>query len=133
MKIQGTIALKRLESQRRRRCPILAIRQQYNRVIEMCTEYLEQKMTVNNCIEMMIFADKHRMYRLSRMAAKFIDVNFETVFISDEFLELTIDQLLDIVPLLVYKEMTEDDIQNAILLWSKYKRVERKKCVNLIR
>lgn len=100
----------------------LTIRQRYARVIEMCTDYLEKKLTIENCMEMILFANRHRMKRLTQTAATFIDVNFEKVFTSDEFLELSIDQLNILTTLLVYNEMAGDDLDNAVLLWSKYQR-----------
>lgn len=111
----------------------LSIEQHYNRVIEMCTDYFEQKLTTSNCIDMVIFAHNHGMHRLYRLTASFIDVHFETVFTSDEFLELSVDKMITLMPLLVYDEMSENDMENALLLWSKYKRIERKKCGDLMR
>lgn len=111
----------------------LTIKQHYAHVIALCTNYLEQKLTVNNCIDTILFADSHGMERLSRLTAMFIDVNFEMVFTSDEFLELNTSQLIALMPLLLYNEMSEDDMKNAVLLWSKYKQSERKKSSHLMR
>lgn len=119
--------------QKRRKPKSLTIRQQYARVIAMCTKYLEQQLTVNNCIDTILFADGHGMKHLSHLAAMFIDVNFEMVFTSDEFLELNTSQLIALMPLLLYHEMSENDMENAVLLWSKYKQAERKKCSHLMR
>lgn len=111
----------------------LPIEKHYNRVIDKCTDYLQQKLTTSNCIDMLMFAHNHGLERLYRLTASFIDVHFERVFTSDEFFELTIDQMITLMPLLVYDEMTESDMENALQLWYKYKRIERKKCVNLKR
>lgn len=111
----------------------LSIREHFDRVIELCTNYLERKLTISNCIDMLIFAHNHRMHRLYRLTASFIDVHFETVFTSDEFFELTIDQMITLMPLLIYDEMAETDMENALLLWSKYKRVEQKNHIDLMR
>lgn len=111
----------------------LPIEKHYLRVIEKCTDYLEQKLTTSNCIDMLIFAHNHGMQRLYRLTASFIDVNFEIVFNSDEFLELSFDQMVTMMPLLIYDEMTESDMENALQLWYKYKRIERKKCADLMR
>lgn len=111
----------------------LSINQHYNRVIEMCTDYLERKLTTSNCIDLLIFAHDHQMDRLYRLCASYIDIHFESVFTSDEFLELSIDKMITLIPLLVYDEMSESDMENALQLWSKYKRLERKKRVELIR
>lgn len=104
----------------------LPIERHYNRVIEMCTSYLEGKLTTSNCIDMLIFAHNHGMDRLYRLTASFIDVHFESVFTSDEFFELSIDEMITLIPLLIYDEMSESDMENALQLWYKYKRIERK-------
>lgn len=111
----------------------LPIQQHFDRVIEMCTDYLGKKLTISNCIDTLIFAHNHGMHRLYQLTASFIDVNFESVFTSDEFFEMTTDQMIEFSPLLIYDEMSESDMQNALLLWSKYKRIERKKHVDLMR
>lgn len=111
----------------------LSIKEHYKRVIEMCTDYFERKLTTTNCIDMLIFAHNHGMERLYRLTASFIDVHFERVFTSDEFFELTIDEMITLMPLLIYDEMTENDMENALVLWSKYKRIERKTQVDLMR
>lgn len=104
----------------------LPIERHYNRVIEMCTKYLERKLSTTNSIHTLIFAHSHGMDRLYRLTASFIDVHFESVFTSDEFFELSIDEMITLMPLLIYDEMNESDMQNALLLWYKYKRIERK-------
>lgn len=111
----------------------LSIQQQYDRVIEMCTTYLAEKLTVWNAIDMIFFARNHRMTRLQATVALFIDVNHETVFTSDEFLELNIDQIIALSVLLIYNEMSSDNMENAILLWTKYQRTVQKKQHNFIR
>lgn len=105
----------------------LPIEEHYNRVIEKCTNYLERKLTTSNCIDMLIFAHRHEMDRLYRLTASFIDVHFEHVFTSDEFFELSTDQMITLMPLLIYDEMKESDMENALQLWYKYKRIERKR------
>lgn len=112
---------------RKQRVKRLTIRQRYVRVIEMCTDYLEKKLTIENSMDMILFASRHRMERLTQSAAMFIDVNFEKVFTSDEFLELSIDQVNILTTLLIYNEMTAEDLDNAVLLWAKYQRMVSKK------
>lgn len=111
----------------------LSIHQHYNRVIKMCTNYLERNLTISNSIDTLIFAHNHGFHRLYQLTASFIDVRFEAVFTSDEFLELSIDKMITLMPLLIYDAMSESDMENALLLWSKYKQIERKKHVDLMR
>lgn len=82
---------------------------------------------------MLLFADANEMQRLAVMSAIYIDVHFEKVLSSDEFLELTNEQMITLQSLLIYNEMTDADMDNAILLWSKYKTAERRRNSNLTR
>lgn len=104
----------------------LSIREHYDRVIRLCTDYFVQKLTISNCIDRLIFAHNCRLERLYQLTASFIDVNFEKVFTSDEFFELSVDEIITLAPLLIYDEMSETNMEDALILWSKYKRVERK-------
>lgn len=117
---------------RRRRRQKLTLQQRYDNVINMCSGYLARKLTVNNCIDMILFAKKHRMYRLLQLSAAFIDHNFEMVFTSDEFIELEPEHLFKLLPMLIYNEMTEDIMRNAIMFWFKYKKAERKKYIDVL-
>lgn len=79
---------------------------------------------------MILFAEKHGMWRLGLSAASFMDNNFEMIFTTDEFIELEPNDLLNLLNLLCYDQLTEGDMASAILFWSKYKRPERKMYVN---
>lgn len=81
---------------------------------------------------MILFAEKHGMRRLGLTAASFMDNNFEMVFTTDEFIELQIDDLLILLHSLIYDQLNPDDMKNAILFWSKYKRTERRIYVNYL-
>lgn len=121
------------QRQRKRWLQQLPIHRHFNRIIAICTEFLQRKLTAFNCIDTLFFAHNHGMHRLVELTASFIDVNFDAVFTSDEFFELTIDQLITLLPLLIYDEMTESHMEHALLLWSKYKRIERQKHIDLAR
>lgn len=131
MKYINPIAFKRLG--RKRRCLRRVkpnIKQRFDQIIEMCTDYLIKKLSVNSCIDLILFADRHKMHRLARDSAVYIDTNFENVLTSDEFLEMSTGELAALLPLLIYNEMNESDVTNAILLWSKYKKSQRKPYVD---
>lgn len=110
----------------------LSIQQRYDHIIDLCTNYLARKFTVDKCIDIILFAKKRHLYRLLQLAAVFIDQNFDLVFTSDEFIELEPDHLYNLLTTLIYDEMTVDDVKNAIMFWSKYKRSERKKYIDVL-
>ena len=119
--------LRRLRQSRK-----LSLQQRYDHIIDVCSNYLARKLTVNNCIDIILFAKKRRLYRLLQLAAVFIDQHFDMVFTSDEFIELEPDHLYNLLTTLIYDEMTADDVKNAIMFWSKYKRSERKKYIDAL-
>lgn len=92
----------------------------------MCCDYLVSKINVDNCIDMALFAHKNQFHRLSQSVLRYIDKNFKWVFTSDEYLELPINDLLKLIPILVYDEMHETEVVNAISLWISYRRPIRK-------
>lgn len=115
-----------------RRNNLSSIQRRYNQILKNCSEYLSRKLTVNNCIEMILFGKKHRMQHLILSSAVFIDKNFEKVFVSDEFIEMTSCELFELLPLLIFDEMKKDDFINAVMFWSKYKPAERKKHTHVL-
>lgn len=128
MKSNGTVGSKKYRNKRRSHNS-MSLKQRYDYVIEKCTHFLAKKLTVNNCIDTILFANIHQMSQLSLLSASFIDNNFEMVFTSDEFIEMEPRHLFILLPLLIYDEMAKADMKNSILFWSKYKRTERKKYI----
>lgn len=94
----------------------------FYQVYTMCCDYFVSNLTAGNCIDTALFAAEHQYNGLSDIAFDFIDKNFEKVFTSDEFLELSSEQMLQLIPLLEYNEMQAIDVERAISLWIKYKR-----------
>lgn len=127
--------LKRQQKQKGKRLLLqsLSIDEHFHRTIELCTNYLVKHLSVSNCIDILLFAHDRQMNRLYQTTASFIDFNFEKVFTSDEFLELSVDQVISLIPLLIYNEMTETNMEDALQLWTKYKRVQRKKQIGVMR
>lgn len=105
-------------------------KKRYNRIINMATEYLTKKLTPNDCIEMLLFANRIQMERFAKLCAEYIDTNFLFVFSSDEFLELDAEQLGTLLSLMVFQKMNKDDAKSGIKFWAKYKRAQRKKYVS---
>lgn len=116
--------------QYRRQREKLSFTQRYDRLIKNCSNYLGKKLNVANCIDLILFAKKHQMNRLILLCAVFIDANFEKVFTSDEFIEMEIDGIFDLTTVLIFNEMTKNDLKNAIMFWCQYKRRERNKHID---
>lgn len=125
MKCINPIAYKKLGLKRRHGTK-RSLKQRFDRVIERCSMYLIRKTTVDSCLDLILFANRHKMHRLSKYCAVFIDLTFEKVLSSDEFLEMNAEQLTALLPLLIYNEMTSMDMKNAIQLWAMYRKKERR-------
>lgn len=106
------------------------LEQRYKFVTDMCCEYLNTKVNIYNCIEMALFAHNHHLDALIKSSIQFIDRNYKEVFTSDEFLEMSIQNMRKLLLILEYNEMSKTDVRNAVLLWSEYKKNRRKKHLN---
>lgn len=106
------------------------IEQRYQSVVNMCCNYLNTKLDIYNCIEMALFAENHNLFALIKFSIQFIDRNFEEALTSDEFLEMSIQDMRKLLSLLEYNVMSKTDVRNAVLLWSKYKQKSRKQHLN---
>ena len=64
---------------------------------DVCCEFLKQQLHPSNCLGIRAFADTHSCRDLLRIADKFTQHNFQEVMESEEFLELPVNQLMDII------------------------------------
>lgn len=62
-----------------------------------CAKFMEMQLDVNNCIGIHAFAHAHSCPELSLKAGEFIEKNFTLVSQTEEFLELSLAQILELV------------------------------------
>lgn len=62
-----------------------------------CAKFMEMQLDINNCIGIHAFAHAHSCPELSIKAREFIEKNFTQVSHTDEFLELSATQILDLL------------------------------------
>ena len=87
-------------------------------IVRACCEFLEAQLCLENCIGICKFAEFHSCPELKHRAYLFILHHFEEmVRSSDEFLELSLPQLCDIIEKDNLNVKQEDVVFEAILHW----------------
>ncbi|XP_030646339.1 kelch-like protein 10 [Chanos chanos] len=96
-------------------------------IVRICCEFLEAQLCLENCIGIWKFADFYSCTELCHKAFKYILQHFEEmVRASEEFLELSVPQLCEIIGRDDLNVKLEDVVFEAILLWIGHKPQERK-------
>lgn len=96
-----------------------------------CADYMERKIDFENCIGIHFFAQAHGCRELELQAWNVIVESFEAVTESREFLDLTSDNLLEIIK---YDDIqaSEEEVFEAVVRWFEHKPEERSQHINLI-
>lgn len=96
-----------------------------------CADFIERKIDYENCIGIHFFAQAHGCRDLELQAWNVIIESFEAVTESPEFLELTSDNLLEVIK---YDDIqaSEEEVFEAVVRWFDHKPEERSQHINLI-
>uniref|UniRef100_A0A3Q4GUJ3 Kelch like family member 10 n=1 Tax=Neolamprologus brichardi TaxID=32507 RepID=A0A3Q4GUJ3_NEOBR len=95
-------------------------------VIQACCDFLERKLCVNNCVSICNLAHLHNCPDLRGKAYLYILHHFEEVgALSLEFLQLSVQQLSDLIEKDELNVKQESTVFEAILRWINYSPVER--------
>ncbi|XP_061590857.1 kelch-like protein 10 [Cololabis saira] len=96
-------------------------------ILQACSEFLEKKLTPQNCIGIWLFLDIYYYPELRNKSFHFMLSHFEEVFAtSDEFLFLSVEQLVKLIESdqLIVKQ--EESVYMAILVWIGFAPEERR-------
>lgn len=63
---------------------------QLQELVKICENHLTQKITMENCAELLVFSDLYRQNRLKQMVIAFIKANLKDVFQSEAWKELKV-------------------------------------------
>ncbi|XP_076867914.1 kelch-like protein 33 [Brachyhypopomus gauderio] len=74
-----------------------ALQFQFRAAVSLCLEFLEQRMDVHNCLDVMAFAEAYMMADLSEKAEDFVLVHFHKVAETPEFRDLPAMKLQDLL------------------------------------
>lgn len=95
-------------------------------VIQACCDFLERKLCVNNCVSICNLAHLHNCPDLRGKVFLYILHHFEEVgALSLEFLQLSVQQLSDLIENDELNVKQESTVFEAILRWINYSPVER--------
>lgn len=90
------------------------------KVCDACSEFLKIRLQPNNVLGIKSFAESLSCPNLVTAAKKFIEKHFETVSKSDEFLQLTVDEVVDIISKDDLNVRGEETVFEGVIQWVKY-------------
>lgn len=93
---------------------------QFSEVEMNCTEFYAQKLCASNCLGVREFADQHNLVRLREMAHEFVLENFVQVSQCDEFYQLNVEQLSELLSDDDLNAQGEKNVLNALMNWLKH-------------
>ncbi|XP_055617832.1 kelch-like ECH-associated protein 1B isoform X2 [Toxorhynchites rutilus septentrionalis] len=89
-------------------------------VIEACCAFLERQLDPTNAIGIASFAEQHGCEGLKHKANQFIERNFTKICHEEEFLQLSVMQLICLIRKDELNVQGERDVYDAVLKWVKY-------------
>ncbi|XP_030649761.1 kelch-like protein 10 [Chanos chanos] len=102
-------------------------------IVRACCKFLEAQLCQENCIGIWRFAEFYSCPELHRTAYAYILHHFEKlVRVSDEFLELSLSQLCEIIGMDKLNVKQEDVVFEAILCWINHRPQERKEQMSIL-
>ncbi|KAL0892388.1 hypothetical protein ABMA27_015511 [Loxostege sticticalis] len=93
---------------------------QISNVIEACCAFLERQLDPSNAIGIANFAEQHACAELKQKANQFIERHFTQVCQEEEFLQLTLQELIALIRKDELNVREEREVYNAVLNWVKY-------------
>lgn len=96
-----------------------------------CADYMQKKIEVDNCIGIHFFAQAHECRELELQAWNVIIENFEAVSENPEFLEMSVESLLEVIK---YDDIQaiEEDVFESVVRWFQHKPDERNMHIQLV-
>lgn len=94
-------------------------------VQRQCCDFLKKQIDVANCLEIRAFADTHSCDDLLRFADQYAQDNFNQITRTDEFLEMSRRQLLDMISSNDLCVVSEEDVFDGVMRWIGYKPASR--------
>ncbi|XP_070536335.1 kelch-like protein 20 [Ptychodera flava] len=93
---------------------------QMQAVIDACCKVMENHLHASNCIGVYHFADMYSCIALKNTANRFLNENFMQVCEQEEFLQLSSDELLEVISREQLSVTSEEDIFEAAMNWINY-------------
>lgn len=99
----------------------------FTEVHKHCTTFLSKNLNASNCLRIRENADKHKMVQLKERAHDFALDHFIELSNSTEFLQLSVDRLMELLKDDRINIAAEEDVFTAVMEWVKYNVATRKK------
>uniref|UniRef100_A0A667Z8R5 Kelch like family member 10 n=1 Tax=Myripristis murdjan TaxID=586833 RepID=A0A667Z8R5_9TELE len=113
---------------------LLAAADQFNiqGALDTCCEFLGQQLCPENCIGIWKFVDIYNCLELKFKAYMFILQHFEEVATFDEFLQLSVEELADIIQRDDLNAKQESTVFEAIVRWISHSHEDRKYHIRML-
>lgn len=105
---------------------------QFNKVLEHCSEFYQTKLSASNCIGIRYIADLLNLIELKNLAHAFVLDHFGEVSQGDEFPELNVEYLSELLKDEKINVAAEEDVFNALMRWLKYDVERRRKSLETL-
>ncbi|XP_021693093.1 kelch-like ECH-associated protein 1 [Aedes aegypti] len=89
-------------------------------VVDACCSFLERQLDPTNAIGIANFAEQHGCELLLQRANQFIERNFNQICHEEEFLQLSVIQLICLIKRDELNVQCERDVYDAVLKWVRY-------------
>lgn len=94
---------------------------------EKCFMFLRNNIDITNCYGIAFLAEKYSCKEISKIAENYAVKNFRLIANTDDFLNLSYDNLSNLVSNNELNVLCEAEVYDAILKWAKYNIASRKK------
>lgn len=92
---------------------------------DRCAKFLKNRLHLENCLQIFSIAKKFSLQTLTEVSLNFIAVTFMDLSTMHEFLELSLDELTDIVSLENLAIRSEDHVMEKAIMWLEHDVFER--------
>lgn len=93
---------------------------QLNWVKDVCCDFLKNQICSSNCLGMRAFADTHACVELREAADIYAQQHYLEVLEGDEFLELTVEELVDLLQSEELNVHSEEQVFESVMKWVRH-------------
>lgn len=99
---------------------------QLHEVVEACSRFLAHQLHPSNCLGIAVFAENQGCISLLQEATAYISQHFMQVICNQEFLQLSLDQMTNLLSSDDLNVTSEEHIFNALMSWIQHDPINRK-------